>query len=147
MIAEEKLYSEEFAIDTFNLLLRNDLIDDCAKWGFNLDFLDYNNIVLGRFQFDAVVFEILLDAINAKIIIKQDQLIIFTDNFSGLTDRVSYLIGIDGIVTEFEYINMFCNLLRYFRLDMQYWVHRALGVNVWFGSRDMLPWQEITIIK
>lgn len=147
MIADEKLYAEEFAVDTFNLLLRDDLIEDCSKWGFELEVLDYNNIILGKFQFEDIVFDIILDAINANIIIKQDQLIVFVDNFSGLTDRVSYWIGSNGIVTEFEYIYMFCNLLKEFRLDMQYWVHRALGLTSWFGSKDNLPWQEIVIIK
>ncbi len=142
MILENKCYSEEFAVNTFNTTLKEDVINDCKASGFAPNFDDLNHVILGSFIYHNDNYRLEMDVINASIHGFKNEEEVMNYNFAGLTDHYLFIIGKDGIVDESEYGYVFCDMYNHIGFGMSFWIADLIDVDVL-----NIPRSEIEILN
>ena len=142
MIKETKHYSEDFAKNLFNRGLKADVISDCHAYGFEPDFSDLNSIVLAQFDYKGNSYSVFMDAINAEIKLQDNANSerSFTNNFAGLTDNFFFALGDDGIVDEWDYAYVFCEIYNHLIYGLPIWVSDLIEV-----VSFTIPWDQLDI--
>ena len=148
MIKENKQYSEEFATETFNAYLKDSVTEDCRELGFEPDFSNLNEIVLGRFLYGGKECSVTMDAVNAEVTVtagKDSEV----DVFAGLTDHFLFRIGRNGIETEAEYGYIFCDIYNHLIYGLGPWIMHAIAIANGSDEAEFnpIPYDEIEIMN